>query len=118
MFMGALRCLRLGSRLVNASRTTYSRMRRSDADTLAAVEGVGAAVADAGGAEAVAADLGFDAGVSGAATGHAVDVGLRHGPVGEATGRARVGGEEPCLGVWKCGAGSRPAFWRHSAHII
>ena len=111
MFMGALRCLRPGSRLVNASRTTYSRMRRSDADTLAAV-------ADAGGAEAVAADLGFDAGVSGAATGHAVDVGLRHGPVGEATGRDRVGGEEPCLGVWKCGAGSRPAFWRHSAHII
>ena len=67
----------------------------------APVEGVGAAVGDAGGAEAVAADLGFDAGVIGAAAGHTVDVGLGHGPVREAARGAESGGEEPCLGVWK-----------------
>ena len=55
---------------------------------------------DAGGAEAVAADSGFDTGVGGASANHAVDVGLGHGPVCEAPGGALGGGEEPGLGVW------------------
>ena len=60
---------------------------------------------DAGDAEVVAADLGFDAGAGGAAADHAVDVGLGHGPACEASGGAQGGGEEPGLGIWGQGRG-------------
>ena len=55
---------------------------------------------DAGGAEAVAADLRLNPGGAGAPADHAVDVGLGHGPVREASGGAFGGGEEPGHGVW------------------
>ena len=60
---------------------------------------------DAGDAEVVAADLGFDAGAGGAAADHTVDVGLGHGPACEASGGAQGGGEEPGLGIWGQGRG-------------
>ena len=64
--------------------------RESDADAFDLVEGdlVVAAVVEASGAKAVAADLGFNAGGGGTSADHAVDVGLGHEPVGEAAARA------------------------------
>src|ERR1017187_2193311 len=49
---------------------------------------------DAGGAERVAADLGFDAGGQGAPADHAPDVWLQHGPVRQLASAVAAGPEQ------------------------
>ena len=58
---------------------------------------------DAGGTEAVAADLGFDAGVVGTSADHAVDVGLGHGRLERRPEGPRAVGKSQALGSGKGG---------------